>query len=326
MKLFEGITLIRTWWKTWRTLPVWAWVRAAALYRSGSFEAAARLYRHGLRRHGTHPAHFCARLDLAYCLFKLGFIEDAAHHLRYVTTHLPGSREAFVRLARLQMWSGQSLEAAWTLRRALRSIEVDPELAALFLLAVLDNGGPGYLLDEAIEAHKKVETEGDDFPRLQAARARLEMIRGNYAAGRETLERLVEGEDVPFEALMLLAEVLLKEEEIAPARKLLRRAMASSPDHPRVLSLLAESYLRSGESYNSEYAKQLAIGACQLTNWTSPREMHILAESYYHAGDRISALVVASKAKQAGTRLMGSYRGVRCLDQLIESLSSGTQA
>jgi hypothetical protein len=54
--------------------------------------------------------------------------------------------------------------------------------------------------------------------------------------------------------------------------------------------------------------------------------MHLLAEAYYHSGDKISALVVASKAKQAGTRLMGTYRDVRMLDELIESLSAGTQA
>jgi len=84
--------------------------------------------------------------------------------------------------------------------------------------------------------------------------------------------------------------------------------------------------MKAGPFYNGEYAKQLAIGACQLTNWSSPREMHLLAEAYYHTGDKISALVVASKAKQAGTRLMGTYRDVRVLEQLIESLSSGTQA
>jgi tetratricopeptide (TPR) repeat protein len=326
MSPFSPILAVHKWWKTWNTLPVWSWERAASHYRAGRFEIAERLYRLGLKRKASHPAHFCARLDLAYCLFKLGHLEDAEHNLRYVTTHLPASREAFVRLARLQMWSGHALEAAWTIRRALRSIDVDPELAALFLFAVLENGGPGYLLDEAIEANKRIETEGDDFPRLQAARARLEMVRGQYDAGREVLEKVAESENAPFESIVVYAEVLLAEGEIALARRHLRRAMAASPDYPRVLSLLAETYLKSGDFYNGEYAKQLAIGACQLTNWTSPREMHVLAESYYHTGDRISALVVASKAKQAGTRLMGTYRGVRGLDQLIESLSSGTQA
>lgn len=326
MKVTDNLQLIHKWWKTWGTLPVWSWVRAASAYREGKFELAERHYKTGLKRHASHPAHFCARLDLAYCLFKLGKLEDAEHQLRYVTTHLPASREAYVRLARLQMWTGHALEAAWTVRRALRSIEPDPELAAIFLIAVLDNGGPSYLLDEAVEASRSMETEGDDFPRLQAARARLELERGDAAAGRKTLEQIAAADNAPFEALVLFAEVLVHEGKIAHARRQLRRAMAASPDYPRVLSLLAESYMKAGPFYNGEYAKQLAINACQLTNWSSPREMHILAEGYYHTGDKISALVVASKAKQAGTRLMGTYRRVRVLDELIESLSVGTQA
>lgn len=324
--MFDTVRLIMKWWKAWRTLPVWSWVRAASLYRAGKFEHAERLYRFGLKRHSLHPAHFCARLDLAYCFFKLGKLDEAEHTLRYVTTHLPASREAFVRLARLQMWSGHSLEAAWTIRRALRSIDVDPELASLFLIAVLDNGGPSYLLDEAVEASKKVETEGHDFPRLQAARARLELERGSETVGREVLERVAASDEAPFEAIVMHAELLLADGKIAHSRRQLRRAMVAAPDYPRVLSLLAESYMKAGPFYNGEYAKQLATGACQLTNWSSPREMHLLAEAYYHTGDKISALVVASKAKRAGTRLMGTYRGVRVLDQLIESLSSGTQA
>ena len=324
--MFENLQLIHKWWKTWRTLPVWSWVRGAACYRAGRFELAERHYKAGLKRHAAHPANFCARLDLAYCLFKLGNLDEAEQLLRNVTNQLPASREAYLRLARLQMWSGRSLEAAWTIRRALRSIEVDPDLAALFLLAVLDNGGPGYLLDEAVEASKKVETEGNDFPRLQAARARLQIERGDDGAGREALERVAIEEDAPFEAIVMYSELLLGEGKIAHARRQLRRAMIASPDYPRVLSLLAESYMKAGPFYSGEYAKQLAVNACQLTNWASPREMHLLAEAYYHTGDKISALVVASKAKQAGTRLMGTYRDVRVLDQLIESLSSGTQA
>jgi predicted Zn-dependent protease len=324
--MFDTVQLVHKWWKTWRTLPVWSWVRGASSYRAGKFELAERLYKAGLKRHGSHPANFCARLDLAYCVFKLGKVEEAEQLLRSVTNQLPASREAYVRLARLQMWSGHSLEAAWTIRRALRSIEVDPELAALFLIAVLDNGGPGYLLDEAVEASDKIETEGDDFPRLQAARARLQIERGDELIGRESLERVAVADNAPFEAIVMYAELLLEEGKIAHARRQLRRAMVVSPDYPRVLSLLAESYMKAGPFYNGEYAKQLAVNACQLTNWASPREMHLLAEAYYHSGDKISALVVASKAKQAGMRLMGTYRDVRVLDQLIESLSSGTQA
>lgn len=323
MRVVQAFKLVRKWWSTWRTLPVWSWVRAAAAYRAGNFGAAERFYRQGLKDHPLHPAHFCARLDLSYCLFKAGKIDDAEQQLRYVTTNMPTSREAHLRLARLQMWSGKSLEAAWTIRRALRYLEVDAELGAIFLMAVLDNGGPSYLLQEAIEAARRIEGEA---PRLLAALARLDIHQGRAEAGREALGSLASEADAPFEAILLYGEALLDEGKIAHARRQLRRALAAAPDYPRVLSLLASSYLKSGPFYNAEYARQLASNACQVTNWSSPRDMHVLAEAYYHTGDKISALVVASKAKQAGNRLLGSYRDARMLDQLIESLSTGTQA
>ena len=47
-----------------------------------------------------------------------------------------------------------------------------------------------------------------------------------------------------------------------------------------------------------------------------------LAETYYHLDDRISALIIAQKAKEEGSRLMGTYRDAAVLDRLIEHLSS----
>ena len=129
-----------------------------------------------------------------------------------------------------------------------------------------------------------------------------------------------------FEVTLIYAELLIEEGKIAHARRLLRRGMQVAPEYPRLLSLLAESYLRSGAFYNPEYAKQLATNACQNTSWVSPREMHILAESYYHISDKISALIVASKAKELGSRLLGTYCHTRMLDDLISNLESGTHS
>ena len=129
-----------------------------------------------------------------------------------------------------------------------------------------------------------------------------------------------------LEDIMLFSEVLLEEDKVAYARQQLRRALVVAPEHPRLLSLFAQSYLKSGPFYNPEYAKQLATQACQSSGWESPREMHILADSYFHEGDKVFALLVASKAKQVGNKLLGAYRGVKTLDKLIEDLSAGTQA
>lgn len=324
MKLKEICSQLAKWWKTWKTLPVLAWVQAAALFRSGQYRLAEKLYRKGLKRHPHHVASYCARLDLAYCLFKLGRLSDAEQELRYVTLHLPEMKEAHVRLARLQLWRGHALDAAWTVRRALRVVKPDQDLVTTFLIAVIENEGPWYLLEEAQDACKRLvsPTSGQQ---LQAAIAYLNAKQGQ-AAGYATLEALCESEQCAPEGLILMAKLLSAAGDVIQSRDLLRRALAMLPENPQILSLLAQSYLQSGALYNPEYAKQLATEACQRSEWSSPRELHILAEAFYHIGDKVSALIIASKAKEEGNRLLGAYRDVKSLDQLIDNLSSGTLA
>lgn len=317
---------LRKWWKTWGTIPILDWVKAAALFRKGQFGVAEKLYRRGLKKHPQHVASFCARLDLAYCLFRNGKLVESESELKYVTVHMPEMKEAHLRLARLQLWKGHALDAAWTVRRALRILQADEDLAVLFLSAVIENGGPWYLVDEAEEVARRLAAMTDGSLRLEACLAMLDAQRGKVEQATNTLLELSEDSHTTFECQVFLAKLLLDHGQVADARKYLRQALAMSSEHPQVMSLLARSYLISGPFYNAEFAKQLATTACQRTDWSSPREMHILAEAYYHSGDKISALVIASKAKDEGSRLLGSYRDVKSLDQLIENLSTGTQA
>jgi len=55
-------------------------------------------------------------------------------------------------------------------------------------------------------------------------------------------------------------------------------------------------------------------------------EMHTLAQAYVATGDKVSALLIASKARDTGRRLLGSFPDSGQLDRLIERLSTGTQA
>ena len=323
--MMNYLALTKNWWRTWKTLPVFTWVRAASYYRAGNFIQAQKMYEKGLEKYKGHPAEYCARLDLAYCLFKINEFDEAEKHLRFVVSNYPNLREGYLRLAKLQLWTGHPLDAAWTIRRAIRQIEMDASLIGLFIIAVLENGGPSYLVREVIEGCDKVGNNRD-IPDFVAARARLDMIRGNEERGRQELEALSKRVDVSFQALILFAEVLLAEGEITRARRELKRALSAEPENPRVLSLFAEIYLHDGPFYNPQYAVQLATRACQNTNWSSPRCMHILAESYYSVGDKVSALVMASKARKEGTRLLGEYKDVRNLDLLIENLTAGSLA
>ncbi len=309
------------WWKTWATLPVFDWVEAAYLYKQGEYRSALSLYTRGLERHPEHPAGFCARLDLAYCYFRLGEVRRARQELKHVVLYAPRLREAHVRLAKVQLWCSEPFEAAWTIRRALRELAPDGELVGLFLNAVLDNGGPEYLLRDGMHLLEKLSEEEQQHPRIELARARLRARRGVSKETRAEIARLATKPNSMVDEILAFSEILLKEEQVLLARQHLQRALVVSPNHPRVLSMLAESYLRSGDLYNAEHAVQLASVACQSNEWCSAREMHVLAEAYYHNGDNMAALLMASKAKQVGKSQIGSYRGVKLLDELIQTIS-----
>lgn len=324
--MLTRLSMYLKWWHTWKTLPVLNWVKAASLYRKGEYNSAIKYYEQGINKHHQHPAYIYACIDLAHCYFKTGQLSQAEEQLKQVTGHSPQLKEGHLRLAHLQSWTGRPLEAAWTIRRALREISADAELIAIFMLAVIENEGPDYLLKEATEAASKLLPQHMDCHKLQVAKAKFAMLKGSYEEGRTALANLATASSTSLEAILLFSEVLLQEGKVSYARQQLRRAMTVAPDHPRLLSLFAQTYLKSGPFYNPDFARQLATQACQSASWQSAREMHILAETYYHVGDKAFALLVASKAKQAGNRLLGAYRDVKTLDKLIEDLSSGSQA
>ncbi|RMD86344.1 MAG: tetratricopeptide repeat protein [Candidatus Dadabacteria bacterium] len=309
------------WIKTWKSLPVISWVRAAECYKEEKFALAAELYEKGLASHPFHEASYCARLDLAHCYFKEGRYEDAKQELKGMINLIPELKEAYVRLARIHIWLGEYLEAVWTMRRALREIKPDGELVGIFLGAVLDNGGPGYLLDEAREAYRKLSDKEKQNEKLIVSAIKLEIYKGDYQKGRSKLSSLASGAHAPFDAVLAYGEVLLREGRISIARQHLRRALQAAPNHPKVLTLFASSYLKSGPYYNPDYAKQLATSACQNSNWSSPEALHILAESYKALDDRVTALATALRAKEAGSKLLSNYRDVKTIEELIKALS-----
>lgn len=322
--MIRYVTAMRQWLKTWGTLPVASWVRAARLYKAGDYEAAAKYYEKGLKSKPNHPASNCARIDLSYCLFRMQQYDAAEKHLRTVISLLPRVREGYERLAKMHMWTGNYLEAAWTYRRALQHIPGDKKFVAGFLVAVHENGGPGYLVREAQSALLLLNDTDLKYPKILVARAQIAIRKGDTAEGLKILAELIAQKRVPLEAYLAYADVLLEEGKVANSRRYLRIAMKASPNNPRVLTKFARSYLQPGPFYNPSFARQLATTAAQNTDWLSPWAMHTLAESYHHEGDKMAALVMANKAKEVGNQRLGAYKEEKVLERLIETLSSGT--
>ncbi len=316
----------RDWMVQWRSLPVAAWIEAAKLYEAGDFAGAIPLYQKGLERYPRHAARINALLDLSHCLFRIGRYDEAEKYLKQATATAPHVREGYVRLARLQLWLGYASEALWTVRVCIQRVSVDPELATLFLTAVVESGGNPATIAEAEALVSQVHYDAGGFPRLDVARARLAVLSSQSEVARDELSKLASRDRGPFDAVVAFAEVLLAEGKLAYARHHLHRALCVSPEHPKVLRLLARTYLQQGVFFEPEYAVQLAVKAAQATNWRGIHELYVLAQSYVAVGDKVAALLAASKAKAIARRLLGGYPEVEHLEKLLQGGSPASRA
>ncbi len=316
----------RDWIVQWRSLPVQSWIEAAQMYEAGDFAGAVPLYMKGLSKHPNHRARINALLDLSHCLFRLSRYEEAERYLRQATASAPTMREGYVRLARLQLWLGYASEALWTMRVCIHRVSADPELVTLFITAVVESGGNPATIAEAEGLLSHMHYDAGGFPRLDVARARLAVLSKKSEAARDDLSKLASRDRGPFDAVVAFAEVLISEGKLAYARHHLHRALSVAPEHPKVLRLLARTYLHQGVFFEPEYAVQLAVKAAQATNWRGIHELYTLAQSYVAVGDKVAALLAASKAKAIALRLLGGYPEVESLERLLQGSTAESQA
>ena len=322
--MMNTLALYARWWTTWKTLPVRPWVIAASHYRMGAFAEAQRWYEIGLRKHPKHPARHSARLDLAFCLQRQGSLDEAKFHLQHVMNHEPRLKESYLRMARLQLMLGHGVEASWTMRRAFRRMSADGELVGLYLHATLEGGSVHRFKEEALELARKLSDEEQQNALLRFALLRHSIEKREIQDVWKELSQFIQSEPKCVEACLYFADILFNAQQQAQAKYFLQRALSLRPDHPGVLAQLARLYLEPGEGHSPSYALQLAQSACQAAGWRSPRALHTLAKAYHLIGDKMSALLVASRAKDVGSSLMGHYREEQHLNRFIEELSSGT--
>lgn len=246
-------------------------------------------------------------------------------YLRQVTAICPNAREGFVRLARLQLWLGYAVEALWTMRVCLQKMAADPELVTLFITAVVESGGDAAAVQEAQSHLDRIHYDAGGFLRLEVARARLNLMSSECPIARSEISRLASLNRGPFDSVVTLAEVLIAEGKLAYARHHLHRALAVVPEHPKVLRLLATTYLHEGPFFAPDYAVQLATQACQITGWRGIHELSTLAQAYIAQGDSPAALLAASQAKKVAGRLLGGYPSVDTLERFLQAVTSESQ-
>ena len=321
---------ILKWSLVWGSLPVMDWIDAASCYKSKDFEKAAKFYEKGLKKHPKHAAAICAQIDLGFCYFKLMNFEKAEILLRDAIRKSPQEKETYLRLAKVLMWIGNPQEASEVLKSAIETCleddQMDTELAVQFAFAVIESEGENTYLKDAITYLLQIKYDDLDDKRVEVVRACFALTRGETSKGRGILLSLVniQGGVTPTSAHIYFSELLIQEGSLAHALRHLRIALKRQPNSPRVLTLLSELYLQRGEFYNTDYAVQLATKAAQNTSWINPSTVHVLAEAYNQHGDRMSALMTASKAMEIDKVRNGAYRKTENLNALIDTLSAGT--
>lgn len=308
--------------KTWRTLPVLPWIRAARLHRAGQHDAARHLYEQGLERNPTHPAAFCARLDLAHCLLRGQHFSDAEGHLRLLTLQRPDDRTPYIHLVKSKMWQGHFHEAGLMAIRSARRLHPDPELVGLALWCFMSARSCPELVKEVLSVEKLLPSKGrKDNVLPQGVLGWYWYVQGEYRGGIAELRRVSSFGQQSVEVMLAFAEVLLDAGQVGQAREQLHRALGLRPGYPLTLSLLSQCYL-DPDLYEPHYAVQLATEACRASGWRSARFLHILAEALTRTGEYSTAMMMAQKARHEARRVISQYPELAALEELLSDLDS----
>lgn len=287
------------WIRMWKSLPVLSWIRAANAFVEADFTAASRFYEQGLQRHQRHPARHCARLDYAYCLFRLGKLVEATKELEDLLQEGAVLKNAYLLLARLQHTQGASLAALSTICEYLEHSGDDVQALAAYIHV---SGQSRIRLPKLAQikadlAATKSKYLIDDHRQLiiDAALAHYEIRFGERPVGERLLARVLATGQAPTEAVLLRGEAFLEVGRIEQARQQLERAFRMSPQNPIAPRLLAETYLVPGEFSEPTWATQLAETACRLSAWKNPRCLEVLARAYESSGEDIGAELVEAR-------------------------------
>jgi tetratricopeptide (TPR) repeat protein len=273
------------WLRIWKTFPVYPWLKAAQAFRSGEYLESAEYYRRGLLKYSTHPAHFSARYDLAYCLERCGEFEKAIDELAYITGDRHPFHDAYVSKSALEHYMGRNSAALETIRKGLSIFPDSPELSSGFvhisLLSGLARDEAEIVIEELRNNFRTTaERPADEQTMINVALAHYELVFGDAVKGDSMLVRALCSDQVPVEAYLIRGKRLFSNGKMLQARELFRRAMILSQSNPYPLMLLAESYLASEVSEEIHWAKQLAESACRMSRWKNVEAVELLGRVY----------------------------------------------
>lgn len=289
------------WYRLWGTVPVWSWVNAAAEFKRQDFRSAATLYRKGINKQPKHPAIQSAKLDLAYCLYRLGQFDEANLQLDEIIKEDTSLRDAYLLRAKISVIIGSCSSALRVLSSALRKFPDDARVVSQYahvaLMHPLEEELATEIKQRLVAIKCRLSLEDPENVLLDTALAQYEMVWGDMRRAERVLARVLATGKAPFEAVLLRGERLLSQGRVLPARELLTRAMRMSTRDPRPLMQLSASYLETAVSANYDWALQLAEQACQLSRWQHPECLNVLASVHEAKGDSARAQLYFERTK-----------------------------
>ena len=317
-------TLWTAWWKTWRGVPVVDWMIGAHYFRQGNFRRARDYYLRGLEKHRGHKAYASARLDYAYCLYRLGDWLEAKDELLGVIYSGAKLKEAYRVLGEIEFLTGRPLSAARAYDRGLRCYPDDFSMAMSFCHAAIVAGGPQHLLRKARSRLELLKAKvGLDDPRLDSintAIAKYELSYGDSAVGEMILARVMASGKCPSEANLLRGERFLEQGRVLHARRLLQRALEKLKNDPRAYAMLARTYLAPGQHAEPSWALQLARTACERSFWQNPEYLQIMVEACEAINDLEAAELFRVRMRMLALSKEISLESLRDIEVQFERL------
>lgn len=307
MKLIRTIADCFNWYKHWGTKPVLYWIKGADLFRNGNFSDAIKHYQDGINKYPKHPAKDCAQFDLAYCLYRIEKVEEAEKYLAELIQKRSELKEVYLLASRIKSATGFVVTAKNILELASQIFPKDPQilscLAHSYMYADCSDEQIEIIRSNLQIVRQDLNIEEINYLHIETALSHLEIRRGDLAKGERLLSRVLSTGQAPYEAVILRAERLLETSRVMPAREQLARAMAACPRDPKPMILLARSYLRVGNDYNVDWAKQLAYAAGRASYWKNAEAVSVIARAHEESGDIDSAEIFIEKIKNLPSSL-----------------------
>lgn len=296
-----------TWFRVWKCLPVRSWVKAAQFYKNSDFVSAKRCYQDGIKKYPKHKAAALARLDLAYCYYRDGELENALVELHQIIDSKAVkkcSEDVYYLLSRINYVLGNESEQMDYLRKGAKLFPDSIKIWTFYLHSLARHSckthnsimAEARFVKEFVEDLRRPLAITDaNLDKLDTAIAHFMLVFDDVELGESMISRVLAGNTTPYEAILIRGSRLLESDRVLLARQQLTRAMGIDPRDPAPVRLLAESYMIEGQFYNVHWAEQLANSSCKISSWKNPKSLETLKRAYSEVEELDTAELIDSR-------------------------------